>query len=134
LIATSQITTGADQNLHLAAADRLTCLRADPANLALGFPTRKELAARYAEISGRDLSELDFFTALGYWKLAIILEGVYARTAAGGYGQPGSGSGFEVFPRLVGRLARDRLRLGRKPLIEPDLLAGLRAFWEGRSV
>ena len=42
-------------------------------------PTREELAARYAERSGRDISELDFFVALGYWKLAIILEGVYAR-------------------------------------------------------
>ena len=54
-----------------------------PANLAPGFPTRQELAARYAERSGRDLSQLDFFVALGYWKLAIILEGVYARYAAG---------------------------------------------------
>ncbi len=32
--------------------------------------------------SGRDLFELDFFLALGYWKLAIILEGVYARYVA----------------------------------------------------
>jgi aminoglycoside phosphotransferase (APT) family kinase protein len=76
-----------------------------PANLAPGFPTRPELAARYAETSGRDLSELDFFTALGYWKLAIILEGVYARYAAGGYGDAGSASGFEAFARLVERLA-----------------------------
>src|SRR3954470_23299216 len=49
-----------------------------PANLAPGFPSREELRDRYAERSGRDLSELDFFVALGYWKLAIILEGVYA--------------------------------------------------------
>src|SRR5215211_3469292 len=47
-----------------------------PANLAPGFPTRDEITSRYAERSGRDLSELDFFIALGYWKLAIILEGV----------------------------------------------------------
>src|ERR1700742_5290948 len=37
-----------------------------PANLLPGFPTRDELAARYAETSGRDLSELDFFIALAY--------------------------------------------------------------------
>ena len=48
-------------------------------------------AARYAERSGRDLSELDFFVALGYWKLAIILEGVYARYVAGGYGKVDDG-------------------------------------------
>jgi aminoglycoside phosphotransferase (APT) family kinase protein len=76
-----------------------------PANLAPGFPTREELAARYAEASGRDLSELDFFIALGYWKLAIILEGVYARYSGGGYGKVEADSGFEAFARLVERLA-----------------------------
>ncbi len=76
-----------------------------PANLAPGFPVREEIAARYAATSGRDLSELDFFVALGYWKLAIILEGVYARYAAGGYGKFDVDSGIEEFARLVERLA-----------------------------
>ena len=74
-----------------------------PANLALGFPTRDELRDRYAERSGRDLSDLGFFEALGYWKLAIILEGVYARYAAGQYGKVDPG--LEHFARLVERLA-----------------------------
>ncbi len=74
-----------------------------PATLAPGFPKREQLKARYAERSGRDLSELDFFIALGYWKLAIILEGVYARYAAGGYGKVDPG--IEAFARLVERLA-----------------------------
>jgi len=74
-----------------------------PANLAPGFPTRQQLADRYAERSGRDLSDLDFFVALGYWKLAIILEGVYARYAAGGYGKVDDG--IHAFARLVERLA-----------------------------
>ncbi len=74
-----------------------------PANLAPGFPTREELAARYAERSGRDLADLDFFVALGYWKLAIILEGVYARYVAGGYGKVDEG--IHEFARLVERLA-----------------------------
>lgn len=74
-----------------------------PATLAPGFPRREELKARYAERSGRDLSQLDFFVALGYWKLAIILEGVYARYAAGGYGKVDPG--IEAFARLVERLA-----------------------------
>ena len=60
-------------------------------------------AARYAERSGRDLSELDFYVALGYWKLAIILEGVYARYAAGDYGKVDAG--IEHFAKLVERLA-----------------------------
>lgn len=74
-----------------------------PANLAPGFPSRAELRDRYAERSGRDLAELDFFVALGYWKLAIILEGVYARYKAGGYGK--ADAGVEYFARLVERLA-----------------------------
>jgi aminoglycoside phosphotransferase (APT) family kinase protein len=75
----------------------------EPANLAPGFPTRTELAARYAETSGRDLAEIDFFLALGYWKLAIILEGVYARYVAGGYGKVDDG--VHAFAQLVDRLA-----------------------------
>ncbi len=74
-----------------------------PATLAPGFPKREELKARYAERSGRDLSQLDFFVALGYWKLAIILEGVYARYAAGQYGKVDPG--IAAFARLVERLA-----------------------------
>jgi aminoglycoside phosphotransferase (APT) family kinase protein len=77
-----------------------------PANLLPGFPTREELARRYAEASGRDISDLDFYTALGYWKLAIILEGVYARYAAGGYGKADAEDpGLQAFARLVERLA-----------------------------
>jgi aminoglycoside phosphotransferase (APT) family kinase protein len=74
-----------------------------PATMAPGFPRREELKARYAERSSRDLSQLDFFVALGYWKLAIILEGVYARYAAGQYGKVDPG--IEEFARLVERLA-----------------------------
>ncbi|MEO8091594.1 MAG: phosphotransferase family protein [bacterium] len=78
----------------------------DPPTTAAGFPTRAELRRRYAEGSGRDLSQLDFFVALGYWKLAVILQGVYARYAAGGYGKSGAtDSSFEHFARLVERLA-----------------------------
>ncbi len=76
-----------------------------PANLAPGFPSREELVARYAERSGRDVAALDFFVALGYWKLAVIIEGVYARYVAGGYGKVDDG--VEYFARLVERLAAE---------------------------
>jgi len=75
----------------------------DPPTVAAGFPSRDEIRDRYAERSGRDLSKLDFYVALGYWKLAIILEGVYARYAAGQYGKPDEG--FEEFAKIVVRLA-----------------------------
>jgi aminoglycoside phosphotransferase (APT) family kinase protein len=49
-----------------------------------GYPTRAELAARYAERSGSDLSALPYYECLALFKLAVILEGTYARTAARG--------------------------------------------------
>jgi aminoglycoside phosphotransferase (APT) family kinase protein len=75
----------------------------EPATMAPGFPGREDVKARYADCSGRDLSAIDFFVALGYWKLAIILEGVYSRYAKGQYGKPEDG--FEEFGKNVGRLA-----------------------------
>ncbi len=48
-----------------------------------GFPTRAELAARYGEKSGRDLSMLDYYIGFNWWKSACIIHGVYARYCAG---------------------------------------------------
>ena len=56
------------------------------ATTAPGFANRDEVAARYAAASGRDLSDLGFYVAFAYWKLACILEGVYARYVAGAMG------------------------------------------------
>lgn len=59
----------------------------DPPHVVEGFPDKSHLMARYAERSGRDLGELDYYVAFGFWKLAVILEGVYSRFLAGGYGE-----------------------------------------------
>ncbi|HEY7077987.1 MAG TPA: phosphotransferase family protein [Solirubrobacteraceae bacterium] len=75
------------------------------ATAAPGFPRRAELRDRYAAGSGRDLSEVDFYVALGYWKLAIVIEGVYARYAAGQYG-PDAREQFEPLRTMVEGLAR----------------------------
>ena len=75
----------------------------EPATMASGFPSRDDVRTRYAEKSGRDLDRIDYFVALGYWKLAIILEGVYSRYAKGQYGKPEDG--FEEFGKNVVRLA-----------------------------
>ena len=48
-----------------------------------GFPTRAEMVARYADRSGRDVTDLTFYTTLAIWKLAILLEGSYSRHLAG---------------------------------------------------
>lgn len=48
-----------------------------------GFPTRNELAQRYADRTGRDLSHLDYYIGFNRWKSAAIVHGVYARYMAG---------------------------------------------------
>jgi aminoglycoside phosphotransferase (APT) family kinase protein len=70
---------------------------------APGFPGRKEVAARYAASSGRDVSELDYYVALGYWKIAVILEGVYVRYASGAYGA--TDDSWRAFESSVPKLA-----------------------------
>ncbi|MBA2618476.1 MAG: phosphotransferase family protein [Rubrobacter sp.] len=44
-----------------------------------GFMTRRELIDRYAEKSGRDLSEMHWYVVFGYFKLAGILQQIFAR-------------------------------------------------------
>ena len=48
-----------------------------------GFLHRADLVKRYAEATGRDVSALDWYVVLAIWKLAILLEGSYARHLAG---------------------------------------------------
>jgi aminoglycoside phosphotransferase (APT) family kinase protein len=57
------------------------------ATTAAGFLDRGDLAARYAAVSGRDLTDLPFYVSFAYWKLACILEGVYARYLGGALGE-----------------------------------------------
>jgi aminoglycoside phosphotransferase (APT) family kinase protein len=80
--------------------------------LAPGFPRRAEIAERYAARSGRDISGLDFFVALAYWKLAAILEGVYARYSAGAYGE--TSDEFQSFGTIVEQLADAALDAARR--------------------
>ena len=67
-----------------------------------GFLRRAELLDRYAELSGRDLSGIDYYVAFGYWKLACIIEGVYARYKGGAMGDRGGDVGaFDFFGEQV---------------------------------
>jgi len=69
---------------------------------APGFPTRAELLARYAAQTGTDVAGIDWYTALGYWKLACIGEGVYARYRAGAMSDDAD---LDLLERHVPRLA-----------------------------
>lgn len=48
-----------------------------------GMPSRRELAGRYAEASGRDVAALPWYVALGCFKLAVVSAGIVARVRAG---------------------------------------------------
>jgi aminoglycoside phosphotransferase (APT) family kinase protein len=68
-------------------------------SLAPGFAERDDLIARYVDLSGRDLDQIDFYVAFSFWRLACILEGVYVRAVAGAQG------GSDVDPAVF----RDRV-------------------------
>jgi aminoglycoside phosphotransferase (APT) family kinase protein len=48
-----------------------------------GFPGRAELAALYAELTGRDVSGLGWYLTFAWFKLAVILQQIYARWVKG---------------------------------------------------
>lgn len=54
---------------------------------APGFPTREELAARYAMGSGRDLDEIEYYMTFSWWRLCCILTGVLTRMMSGARGE-----------------------------------------------
>ena len=70
---------------------------------APGFLGDDELLARYEAAGGRDLSDMAFHLALAYYKLAVILEGIYFRFRQG----KTVGEGFEELGRGVEPLLRD---------------------------
>lgn len=46
-------------------------------------PSRRELAERYAERSGRSVENIDWYMTMAFWKLAAIVEGAYAQYTQG---------------------------------------------------
>jgi aminoglycoside phosphotransferase (APT) family kinase protein len=61
-------------------------LSGTPTKLA-GFPDRASLLENYARHSGADVSQISFYVALAYWKLACIAEGIYVRYRSGAMGE-----------------------------------------------
>ena len=57
--------------------------RTAPVTALPGFQSRGDLVERYATATGRDVDHLGWYVVLAIWKLAILLEGSYARHLAG---------------------------------------------------
>ncbi len=45
----------------------------------VGMPNRSEVLAHYAEVSGRQVDDIDYYIVLAKWKLAIVLEQGFQR-------------------------------------------------------
>jgi aminoglycoside phosphotransferase (APT) family kinase protein len=73
-----------------------------------GFAERDELVARYSAGSGRAVEDVDFYVAFSFWRLACILEGVYARSRSGAQGDT------SVDPEVFGRRVEDNAHLARE--------------------
>ena len=83
---------------------------ADMVRPEAGFPSAAELADRYADRLGAELSGLPWYRGFGYFKLAVILEGIHYRFVAG----QTVGGGFEHIGDLVPAL----VELGHRALAE----------------
>lgn len=55
----------------------------ESATTAPGFSRRAELAERYGEITGADMSSLEYYRTFNYFKTACILHGVFSRYQLG---------------------------------------------------
>jgi len=63
-----------------------SALGSSPVTATPGFPSRRELAERYAAASGRDVEPLGWFEALALWKAAVFCEAIYGRYIRGELG------------------------------------------------
>ena len=48
-----------------------------------GFPTRAQIVERYAQQTGFEIHDLNYYRAFGYWKICIIGEGMKRRYLSG---------------------------------------------------
>jgi aminoglycoside phosphotransferase (APT) family kinase protein len=79
------------------------------APLAAGYLSRDEVLARYAEQSGRDVSDIGFHLALAFFKLAVILEGIHYRHSHGQtVGAGFDGIGDVIVPLIAAGRAASR--------------------------
>jgi len=69
------------------------------------MPTRRELAVRYADRTGRDVSAIAWYEVLGLFKLACITEGSYARHVRGTSDSPLHADFGWIVPKLVATAA-----------------------------
>ena len=85
-------------------SDASVALLGQAPTTAAGFSSRAEVLAAYEAATSLDVSQVSYYQAFGYWKLACILQGVFARYMAGA--TAGDASSVDSFPEHVALLAR----------------------------
>ena len=89
-------------------AIRVAARATGSATAAPSFATRQQLIQEYGRRSGRDVSQIEFYQVLAYYKLGVITEGIHARFLAGetvGEGFEGYGERTENIMRLAMEIA-----------------------------
>ncbi|HUX04067.1 MAG TPA: phosphotransferase family protein [Acidimicrobiales bacterium] len=88
-------------------ADPTAALLGSAPTTAPGFSSRERVLAAYAERSDLDVSHVAYYQAFGYWKLACILQGVFARYSAGATaGDQGSVADFPTHIAMLAETAK----------------------------
>jgi aminoglycoside phosphotransferase (APT) family kinase protein len=64
-----------------------------------GMPSRSEVLARYAEVSGRQVDDIDYYVVLAKWKLGVVLEQ--------GFQRAGDDDKLQAFGPIVVQLMRE---------------------------
>nr|WP_221475424.1 phosphotransferase family protein [Sphaerisporangium rubeum] len=92
-----------DLGLHLVYRDPAfePVLGGSAASVSEHLPSPEALAGRYSRVTGRDLTHLDFYLALGYFKIAVVAEGIHARHRQGLTVGEGFGTVGAAVPRLA---------------------------------
>ncbi len=93
---------------HTDDPERLAAFALSPLTAQAGFLSRAELVEEYRRQSSRPLDHLDWYVALGFYKLAIVAEGIHARFLMG----MTVGEGFELMgPRVPHLVDQGLLRV-----------------------
>ena len=90
-----------------------------PASTAPEFPSAQELARDYAQLSGRDLTNLPYYLAFAYFKIAVISQGVYSRYVHGVTVGDGFSEAGQSVPLLLEAGLRVLNSLRPEVLLEP---------------
>jgi aminoglycoside phosphotransferase (APT) family kinase protein len=91
--------------LYWGSPDAQNVATGEPIGTRPGFLSRDQVVARYAERSGRNVDQLDWYLVFASYKLAIIVEGINARIRMG----KTLGEGFTESDALVTALVEGAL-------------------------